>query len=159
MEPLLLLIGLLAIALGLVGLLLPALPGSPLIFGGAVLVAWADHFTRVGPLALVLIALLALTGTAADYAATLLGARKAGASKWGMAGAVIGLLAGLPFGLPGIVLGPAIGATALEYFKDPDAKRAATAGAGVLVGFVVGTAAKYACAFAMIGVLLVSYLF
>lgn len=159
MEPLLLLLGILAILVGLAGLLLPALPGAPLVFAGALMVAWADHFTRVGPFALAVIALLGLTGMAVDYAATLLGAKKAGASKWGMIGAVIGLIAGLPLGLPGILIGPAVGATALEYFKDSDARRAATAGLGVFLGFIIGTAAKYACALAMIGVLLVSYLF
>ena len=65
----------------------------------------------------------------------------------------------MPLGLPGIVLGPAIGATVLEYYKDPDMRRAATAGAGVFVGFLVGTALKYAFAIAMIGVLIVSYVF
>ena len=150
--------GLLLIVAGLAGLLLPAIPGAPLIFAGSLAIAWSEGFSRIGWFPLTLIAVLAVAGMVLDHAAALLGARKAGASKWGMIGAVAGLLVGLPFGLPGIVLGPAVGATVFEYYKDPDVRRAATAGAGVLVGFLVGTALKYAFAVAMIGVLIASYL-
>jgi uncharacterized protein len=151
--------GALLIAIGLAGLLLPAVPGTPLIVVGSVLIAWADGFARVGWMALTAIVLLGIAGVVLDQAAALLGARTAGASKWGVAGAIVGLLVGLPFGLPGIVLGPALGATVFEYYKDPDMRRAATAGAGVFVGFLVGTALKYAFAAAMIGILIAAYVF
>lgn len=156
MDVLFALLGAALILAGLAGLLLPALPGSPLIFLGSVCIAWAGGFTRVGWLPLTLIGLLAAASIVVDHAASLLGARRAGASKWGFAGALLGLVIGLPFGLPGIVLGPAIGATGLEYARDPDMRRAAKAGAGVFIGFVVGTALKYAFAVAMIGVLLLA---
>ena len=131
--------GLLLIVAGLAGLLLPAIPGAPLIFAGSLAIAWSRALA-IGWFPLTLIAVLAVAGMVLDHAAALLGARKAGASKWGMIGAVLcGLLVGLPFGLPGIVLGPAVGATVFEYYKDPDVRRAAMAGAGVLVGFLVGT--------------------
>ena len=151
-------LGVLLLLVGLVGLLLPAIPGTPLVFLGSLLVAWADGFTRVGWLPLTVMAALAVFSMVADAVAGLVGARKAGASRWGVIGSVVGLLAGLPFGLVGIVLGPAVGAVAFEYFRDPDAKRAATAGVGVFIGFVIGTAVKYACAFAMLGILVASYL-
>ena len=154
---LLFVVGVLLIAVGLAGLLLPAVPGAPLIVAGSVLIAWADGFARVGWPALTTIALLGIAGMVLDQAAALLGARTAGASKWGVAGAFVGLLVGLPLGLPGIVLGPAVGATVFEYYKDPDMRRAATAGAGVFVGFLVGTALKYAFAMAMIGILIAAY--
>lgn len=157
-EFLMVLLGAVLIVAGLAGVVLPAVPGTPLIAIGATLVAWAGDFTRVGWFPVLLIWVLGLTSVVVDHAASLLGARRGGASWWGMAGAVIGLLAGLPFGLPGIVLGPAIGATALEYAKDPDMRRASKAGAGVFVGFVIGTAIKYALAAAMIGVLIVALL-
>jgi uncharacterized protein YqgC (DUF456 family) len=157
-TPLLFTAGVLLIALGLVGLMLPAVPGAPLIFVGSLVVAWSEGFTKVGWFPLTLIFVLGVAGIALDYVATLFGARKAGASRWGMAGAVLGLIVGLPFGLPGIVVGPAIGAMALEYYKDPDMRRAGTAGAGVFIGFIVGTVLKYAFAFTMIGVLILGYL-
>ena len=157
MTVLLFVLGVLLIGVGLAGLLLPAIPGAPLIVVGSVLIAWSEGFARIGWLPLTMIALLGVVGTILDHAAALLGARTAGASKWGVVGAAIGLLVGLPFGLPGIVLGPALGATILEYCKDPDVRRAATAGAGVLIGFLVGTALKYAFAMAMIGILIAAY--
>jgi hypothetical protein len=159
MAPLLLLLGFALIVIGLVGLAMPALPGTPLIFMGIVAIAAADGFARMSPLTLFLIALLAFTSWALDYAAGLVGARTAGASKWGVVGAAVGLLAGLPFGIPGLILGPAVGATALEYYKDPDFRRAATAGAGVFVGFIVGTILKFTLAFAMLGVAAIAYLY
>ena len=157
-DALLVLLGLVLVAAGFAGVLLPAVPGAPLIFLGSVCLAWAGGFQRIGWLPLTLIGVLAVLSFVVDHAAGLLGARRAGASRWGVAGAVIGLLVGLPLGLVGVVLGPAIGATAFEYAKDPDMRRAAKAGAGVFVGFVIGTAFKYACAAAMIGVLVLAWM-
>src|SRR4051794_14704914 len=131
----------------------------PLMFAGALAIAAADGFTRVGWLTLALIGVLAVVGFLVDHAATVLGARKAGASGWGLAGAVLGLVVGLAFGLPGIVLGPAIGAVLLEYAKNQEFRRAAKAGAGVFVGFVVGTVLKYTIAVVMLGLLAFAYWF
>jgi uncharacterized protein len=156
---LLLLLGALLVVVGLVGLLLPGLPGMPLVFLGAVAVAAADGFVRVGVLSLVAIALLALAGSVVDYAASVLGARRAGASRWGLAGAVLGLVVGLFFGLPGLILGPGIGAVTLEYARDQEFRRAAKAGAGVFVGFLLGTVLKYTFACAAVGLLIFAYLF
>jgi uncharacterized protein YqgC (DUF456 family) len=74
-------------------------------------------------------------------------------------GSAVGLVVGLFLGLPGIVLGPAVGALAFEYAKDPNFGRAAKAGVGTLVGFVVGTAVKVALAFVLLGVVAAAYLF
>lgn len=156
---LLFILGVVVIVVGLAGLVLPGLPGTPLVFAGSLLIAWADGFERVGWFALLLIGMLALVSAIADYGASVFGAKKAGASAWGVAGAFLGLVVGLPFGIPGIVLGPIVGATALEYFKNPQVRQAARAGAGVVIGLAVGVAVKCACAFAMVGVLVVSYLF
>ena len=64
---------------------------------------------------------------------------------------LVALVVGLFLGLPGIVLGPAVGALAFEYAKDPNFGRAAKAGVGTLVGFVVGTVVKVALAFVLSG--------
>jgi uncharacterized protein YqgC (DUF456 family) len=87
----------------------------------------------------------------ADYTAAALGAKRVGASRWGVAGAFVGLLAGLPFGLVGILLGPFVGAALFEYLRDRDLGRAARVGGGTMVGFLLGTAVKYALAAAMLG--------
>jgi uncharacterized protein YqgC (DUF456 family) len=142
---------------GLAGLVLPALPGMPLVLVGLALAAWADGFTRIGVATVIAIAALAVLGTVFDYLAGVLGARRAGASRWGLVGAVVGLLAGLPLGLIGLVVGPVAGAMAFEYAKDTDIRRAARAGAGVLIGFILGTALKYAVAMTMVGLAVLAY--
>lgn len=150
-------VGVLLVVLGFVGLLLPALPGMPLIAVGIAAIAWADSFTRIGVPTLVAVVVLAVLGSLMDYAAGVLGARRAGASRWGLAGAVLGLLAGLPFGLLGLAVGPGLGAMALEYLRDKNLRRSATAGVGVLLGFVLGTALKYAVAMTMVGLAVLAY--
>jgi uncharacterized protein YqgC (DUF456 family) len=154
MEILLYVLGFLAIAVGVAGLVLPAVPGSVLIVAGAFLVAWAEGFTRVGWGSLAVIGLLGAAIWAVDLVAALLGAKAFGASRWAVIGAAVGLVAGLFFAPVGIVLGPVVGAIAFEYARNPDFTRAAKAGAGAFVGFVLGSAAKVALAFVLVGVLL-----
>jgi uncharacterized protein YqgC (DUF456 family) len=154
-----LVLGILLVTAGLAGLILPALPGMPLVFAGAVAIAAADGFTRVGYVSLAVLAVLAAAGMVLDHLAGVLGARRFGASRWGIIGSLAGLVAGLPFGLVGIVFGPALGALALEFARDRALRRAARAGTGVLVGFVLGTIGKYAIASVMIGLLALAYFF
>ncbi len=152
MEILLYTLGALAMLVGVAGVVLPALPGSFLIVVGVVLVAWAEEFTRVGWGTVAVEAVLGITIWAVDFLATMLGARMFGASRWSVIGASVGLLAGMFLGLPGLVLGPVIGAVAFELIRNPDVKRASKAGVGAFVGFVLGSAVKIAVAFVMIGI-------
>jgi len=139
------------------GLLLPALPGAPLIFAGVLAIAWADDFTRIGLPGLLTVGTLAVIISVVDYTAGLVGAKRFGASRWGVLGAFLGLLAGLPFTPFGLVLGPMIGAVLLEYLREPDFQRASRVGFGTLLGFVVGTAVKYALAFVLIGMAILAW--
>lgn len=149
---------LLALA-GLAGLVLPGLPGAPLIFLGIVAVAWADGFTRIGWQGLLVLGGITAVISIVDYTAGIVGARTFGASYWGLLGAFLGLLAGIPLGLAGLILGPIAGAVLLEYLKDPDFKRAGKVGAGTLLGFMIGTALKYALAFTLIGCAVLFWMF
>jgi uncharacterized protein YqgC (DUF456 family) len=155
-EIVLYVLGAAALAVGLAGVVLPAIPGSALLVLGVLLVAWADGFTRVSGWTVVACAVLGAAIWAVDLAAGILGARAFGASRWAVLGSGLGLLVGLFFGLPGIVLGPAVGALVLEYARDPDFERALRAGAGAFVGFVLGSAVKVALAFVLVGVLVLS---
>ncbi|HET9596061.1 MAG TPA: DUF456 family protein [Anaeromyxobacteraceae bacterium] len=137
---------------GLAGLVLPALPGSVLMVAAVVVIAWAGQFARIGWITIAITALLGAFMWIVDHVAALLGAKAFGASRWALAGGAIGVVVGLFFGLPGIILGPSIGAVAAELWKGADLRRAARSGAGVLVGFVAGTIAKIALAFIMLGV-------
>jgi uncharacterized protein YqgC (DUF456 family) len=152
---LLYLLGVLALLAGLAGVVVPVLPGAAALWGGAWLIAWAGDFQRVGAPTLAVTGVLALLIVAADWAATALGAKAFGASRWAVIGATLGLLVGLFLGPVGIVLGPLIGAVVLELWKDPDLEKALRAGAGTLVGFLIGSVAKVVLAFLLIGALLV----
>ena len=159
MNAMLLLLGLALVVLGVVGLVAPLLPGVAFIYLGVVAIAWADDFTRIGPLMLFVMLGVTIVAMVADYLAALLGARKAGASAWGVFGAGVGALAGLFLGLPGVILGPAVGALAFEYVRNPDAKKAMRAGVGGLVGFILGVVAKAFFGFLLIGLAILAYVF
>ena len=145
-------VGVLALLVGFVGLFLPAIPGSILLFGGVLAIAAADGFDKISVGTVIACGVLSAAAFAVDYLAGLLGARKFGASKWGVVGALVGLVAGLPMGLLGIVIGPAAGAVIAEYLVDRDFKRATKAGGGAFVGFLVGMLAKVALAFTILGI-------
>ena len=147
------------VVLGVVGTVLPALPGPALILGGLVLLAWADGFVRVGGGIITILAVLTVGTYAVDFAATGFGAKRLGASRRAVAGAVVGTVVGIFFGLPGLIVGPFLGAVLGEYTVRRDFQQAGRAGLGAWIGMVVGTAAKLAFVFAMLGVFVVAYLF
>lgn len=155
----LLIFGLLVTVLGIGLLAVPAVPAIGIIFSGVVLVAWADGFARIGWVSLGGLFALTVVGSLADNVATLLGARSAGASAWGVAGAAVGMLAGIPFGLPGIILGPAVGAFAVEFARSPDARKAGMAGLGGIAGFVLGIVAKSFFGLLIVGLAVLAYFF
>jgi hypothetical protein len=144
----------LLILLGIVGLLLPALPGTPLLLAGLVLAAWAEGFAYVGWGWLALLGAIAFLGYFIDFAAGAFGAKRFGASKAGVTGALVGSLLGLFFGLPGVLLGPFVGAVAGELLARRGTQAAGRAGFGAALGLALGAAAKLALAFTMIGIFL-----
>ena len=149
----------LLVILGLAGTVLPALPGALFVFAGLLLAAWADGFTHVGWLALTIIGALGLLSIAIDLVASVLGARRVGASPLALAGATVGALAGLFFGVPGIVFGPFVGAVLGELAARRDLLQAGKVGLGTWLGLVVAAIAKLVIAFAMIAVFAMVYLF
>ncbi|WP_242392496.1 DUF456 domain-containing protein [Anaeromyxobacter oryzisoli] len=155
-EILLYVLGAAALVVGIAGVVLPAIPGSALLVGGAFLVAWAERFQRVSGWTVAVCAAIGALIWIVDLAAGVLGARAFGASRWAVVGAAVGVVAGLFLGLPGVILGPAVGAIVFEYARNPDLARAARAGLGAFVGFVLGGAVKVALSFVLVGVLVVA---
>lgn len=138
--------------LGLAGSLLPMLPGSPLILAGAALYAWQTQFTAVGWADLIVLGVLALAGQGLDYAATALGAKRYGASRWGMIGACIGGTLGLiTANIIGLIIGAFAGAVILELLKGNELKASVKVGYGTLVGFLCGAVGKVIIAITMVG--------
>jgi uncharacterized protein YqgC (DUF456 family) len=142
----------LLVAGGLAGIFFPVVPGGALIFAGLAVAAWADHFAYVGMGTLALLALLALLTHGVDFAAGSLGARRFGAGKRAVAGAALGAVVGIFFGLPGIFLGPFVGAVLGELSDHRTVRQAGRAGIGAWLGLILGMAGKLALSFAMLGV-------
>jgi uncharacterized protein YqgC (DUF456 family) len=155
-TPFLWLLAILLIAAGLAGIVLPVLPGAPLLFAGLLVAAWAENFSYVGLWTLVTLAVLALLTYGVDFWATMLGAKKLGASKRAIVGAVIGSVVGVFLGFPGVIFGPFIGAVIGELLTQRNLTAATRAGMGATVGLVLGAALKLALAFAMIGLFVVA---
>ena len=142
------------IAIGAIGLVLPILPGAPLIFIGALLAAWAENFAYIGPGSLIVLGVLTALAVAVDFVAGAFGARRFGASARAVTGATLGTIIGLFFGIVGVLVGPFIGAVIGELSVRRNLAAAGRAGIGATLGLALGTAAKLAIAFAMIGVIL-----
>jgi len=147
------------VGLGLVGLILPGLPGALLIFAGLVVAAWGENFAYVGLWTIVALALIALLTYGVDFWAAMFGAKKFGASKRAIIGAFLGAVAGLFLGLPGVIFSPFIGAVIGELSAQRKLPQAMRAGFGATIGLVLGTALKIALALAMIGIFVVMRLF
>lgn len=141
---------LLVMLLGLIGSILPALPGTPLVFLAAV--GHRLYFGEASASNLVLGVLggLMVISLIFDYVATALGAKKFGATWRGAVGAVIGGLIGLFFAIPGIILGPFLGAMIFEMLGDKEFKHAARAGLGATIGLLLGVLGKFSIAVVMI---------
>jgi uncharacterized protein YqgC (DUF456 family) len=148
----------LLVLVGLAGTLLPLLPGIPLMLVGMILAAWADDFTRIGWVTLVILAVLTALSFVIELVAAALGAKRVGASRQAIAGAALGTALGFFLGLPGLILGPFVGALAGELMARRDPAQAVHVGIGAWVGFMLGTIAKLAVAFMMLGVFIAAWL-
>jgi uncharacterized protein YqgC (DUF456 family) len=148
---------------GLAGTLVPVLPGIPLMLLGMFIAAWIGHFARIGPWTLAILTLLTALAVALDLGAAALGARRVGASRQAIVGAALGTVVGMFLGIPGLILGPFVGAATGEMLArrgaaHSDALAAVRIGAGAWIGYAIGTIAKIAVAFAMLGVFVAAWL-
>ena len=137
---------------GVAGTVLPALPGSALVLAGIVLGAWIDGFTRVGVGVIAIVSVLAALSWLLDYVAGLLGAKRAGASRQAITGAVIGTVVGLFAGFIGVLFLPLVGAAIGEYLARRDEMGALKVGVATWLGIMAGMVAKVVIVFVMIGV-------
>lgn len=148
----------LLVLVGVAGTVLPALPGLPLVFAGMLLAAWAGDFQQVGPAMLVVLGLLTVLSLGIDFMATALGARRVGASKLALIGALVGTFAGLFFGPVGLLAGPFVGALAGELMHGREVGQATRVGFGTWLGILLGTALKIGVAFGMLGLFAFAWL-
>ena len=146
------------IAVGVVGTVLPAIPGSTLVFAGIALAAWIGDFARIPVWIVVVAGVLAALTWVVDVAAAAVGARRVGASPWAVAGAAIGTVAGIFTGLVGLLFLPLAGAAIGEYLAERDMLRAGKVGLSTWLGIVIGTELKVAIVFAMLGMFVAALL-
>jgi uncharacterized protein YqgC (DUF456 family) len=158
MTPLVWILSVMLVGVGLAGILLPALPGTPLVFGGLLLAAWADGFQNVGVGTVIVLAVLTALAFCVDFVSSSLGARGAGASRGAVVGAALGTLIGVFFGFAGIILGPFIGATIGEFVARRNLARAGRAGIATWIGFMLGIGVKLMLAFTMVGIFVLAYI-
>lgn len=158
MDTALWIIAVLLILIGLAGVVLPALPGLPLIFAGVLLAAWINNFQLISGSTVAVLAALAVLGIIVEYVATAWSAKRAGASKQGMIGAAIGTLAGIFTGFWGLLFMPLAGAAIGEYLAHKDILRAGKIGAATWYGLIIAAVVKLAIAFTMLGIFIAALL-
>ncbi len=151
-------LALLVMAVGCIGSLLPALPSTPLVLAAAIAHKLYFRSDSAGWLVLTLIVLITALALVMDYLATIVGAKQFGATKKGMFGAMVGGIIGLFFNLPGILLGPFIGATTFELIGGRELKPSLKAGIGATLGLFAGAVGKLVCCFSMIVLFVVGVL-
>ncbi|WP_158881606.1 DUF456 domain-containing protein [Rhodanobacter sp. L36] len=144
---------------GLAGAILPALPGIPMIFGGIWLAAAVDHYRHLGLWWLLIIGALGAIGVIADFAASAMGAKRVGASKLALWGAMAGTIVGMFLGIPGLVFGPFVGAIAGELASGNSVLRSAHVGIGTWIGLLFGTLLKLVMSLVMVGLFGLAMLF
>jgi len=150
-------LAILLMIVGALGIVLPALPGVPLLFAGMVVAAAIDDFQKVGWLPLAVLGFLTLLAVLVEFLASALGAQRVGASSRAIVGALLGTVVGLFFGIAGLVFGPFVGAVIGELSVHGRIDQAGRVGVATWIGLVFGTLAKIAIAFAMIGIFVLAY--
>lgn len=143
-------LALLVMLAGLIGSILPAIPGIPLILVAAVGHRLYFHQASINDFILIVLVVLTVISVLFDFLAGMFGANKFGATWRGALGAVIGGIVGLFFGPPGIILGPFIGATLFELLGDRELEKALKAGLGATIGLIAGIIGKFAIGVIMI---------
>ena len=148
------------LVVGVLGTLLPFLPGPLLIFLGAV-VHWVwVPASELGTAVMITLAVLVLLAYLVDFLASAAGARWFGSSRWGILGVLVGGIVGIFFGLPGLLLGPLVGGFAFEMgFARKNLHGATRSTWGAVVGTVAGLAIKIGIAVVMAVLMLVDLFF
>ncbi len=150
MDLLLSAIGAALIVAGLIGAIVPVLPGIPLIFGGVWLIAGVDHYRHISLWWLLGIGLVGAVGLTLDLLAGALGAKRVGASPRAVWGALLGTIIGLFLGLPGLLLGPFVGAMIGELAAGNSVLRSTRVGMSAWAGLIFGTLIKLVSSVTMV---------
>jgi uncharacterized protein YqgC (DUF456 family) len=151
MELLWWLIAIVLMAIGLIGTLLPVVPGTTIILAAAIIhQIMLGSEKSLGWWNIAALVLLTLLSYALEFAGSYLGAKRFGATKWGILGATLGAIVGLFFPFPGLVVGPVVGAIAGELVAGKRLVSAGCAGWGTLLGNLAGMLGKLTIGLVMV---------
>lgn len=144
MDIFLLVLAFLCMLLGIIGCIVPGLPGTPVAYAGLWIALVTDRvdfswqFLLIWGIVTVVITIL-------DYIVPAWGTKRYGGSKWGVWGSTIGVFVGLFFGAAGVILGPLVGAVIGELLSGKEFSNALKAGWGSFIGLLCGTILKLIC--------------
>ena len=143
LDIILIILGVLCLITGLMGCILPFLPGPPVAYLGLVLLHFTDK-VQYTTTRLIVWLLIVVVVQILDYFTPMLGSKYSGGSKWGNWGCIIGTLIGLLFLPWGVIFGPFLGAVVGELIGNKEFSQALRSGVGSLIGFLLGTFLKFA---------------
>jgi len=139
--------------IGLLGVVLPIIPGVAVIWVTALIYAIAEDFENIDPITMVVLSLIALPGITADVWVSSLGAKVGGASLWSIVTSLLGGIIGfLVASLPGAIVGSLVGLLAVELFRARDWRHALKASGGWIVGWLASTVVQIVVGLIMIAV-------
>jgi len=148
-----LIVALVLMLIGLLGVILPLVPGIVLVYLAALLYAVIEGFARIGPITLAVLTVLAVVGVTADLWVSSLGAKVGGASVWALLGGlVLGLVGLIFFSLPGAIVGSVAGVIAVELWRVRDWRKVLKSGGGWLIGWLLSTVVQLSIALIMIAI-------
>lgn len=136
---------------GMAGIIVPIIPSIPLIWLGSFIYAIFTHFEKITWVVLLIFALLTIFSIVLENIGNVYGAKRFGATKWGIIGSIVGTGVGFYTGGPvGLILGPVIGTIIFEFIGGKGYKGALKSGLGNFVGFLGGSILKFVMGLAMI---------
>ena len=151
METTALVLAIILFIAGIIGTILPLLPGPILIYGGMLLYGFMTQFSTLDAYFFLLQGLVLVLIFLIDYIASAVGTKRYGGSKQAVWGAVLGTIPGLIFlGPLGIVIGPFLGAVVVELLRGKDINQTMRVGLGTLIGLLGGTVVKIGVEIVMI---------
>lgn len=142
LDIILIILGVLCLITGLMGCILPFLPGPPVAYLGLVLLHFTDK-VQYTTTQLIVWLLIVLVVQVLDYFTPMLGSKYSGGSRWGNWGCIIGTLIGLLVLPWGVIFGPFLGAVIGELLGNKEFSQALRSGVGSLIGFLLGTFLKF----------------
>jgi len=141
MDILLLVIAFILIVIGIIGCIVPGLPGTPIAYAG-LWIAQATERVDFSWQFLLIWGVVTVIISALDYIVPAWGTKHYGGTKWGVWGSTIGVFIGLFFGAIGVILGPLVGAIIGELIAGKELPAALKAGWGSFIGILFGTIFK-----------------